>query len=81
MAAAEGVLTDLGDAEAKFGGGPLWGVIHAARGRLALARDRPAEALEEFRATGRLARDMLGTSNPAVSPWRSETALALRLPR
>jgi DNA-binding CsgD family transcriptional regulator/tetratricopeptide (TPR) repeat protein len=78
VAAAEAVIDDLGDAEARFGNGPMWGVVHEVRGRLRLAQGRPGEALPEFEATGRVARDMLGTSNPAVSPWRSEAALALR---
>ena len=76
--AAEGVLGDLGDAEAKFGGGAMWGVVHESRGRVAMAKAQPQVALEAFRETGRLARDVLGTTNPAVAPWRSEAALALR---
>jgi DNA-binding CsgD family transcriptional regulator len=78
IAAAEAVLADLRGAEERFGGGPMWGVVHEARGRLAMAKGQPQAALELFRETGRLARDVLGTSNPAVAPWRSETALALR---
>ncbi len=42
-----------------------------------MAEDDPATALDAFLEAGRLARDVLGTSNPAVSPWRSEAALAL----
>ncbi len=76
-AAARAVLEDLGDVEETLGSGPLWAVVRSARGRLAMAENDPETALSEFLAVGRQATDALGTSNPAVSPWRSEAALAL----
>jgi DNA-binding CsgD family transcriptional regulator len=49
-----------------------------SRGRVELARGNPAEALSDFQ---RIATEMaaVGASNPALVPWRSQAALALRL--
>ncbi len=75
---AEEVLCDLGDTEAKFAGNALWAVVHTARGRVAMAQGQPEVAIGEFRTAGHLATDVLGTTNPAVLPWRSEAARALQ---
>jgi DNA-binding CsgD family transcriptional regulator len=50
--------------------------LEHARGRVNLARGRPAEALAAFRAAGQ-AMDAMGAFNPDVLPWRSGAALAL----
>jgi DNA-binding CsgD family transcriptional regulator len=52
---------------------------HEARGRLAAATGQWERALEEFRACGKRAMDVL-VSNPALFHWRSEAgAAALRV--
>jgi DNA-binding CsgD family transcriptional regulator len=48
-----------------------------ARGRLRLAQGRPDAAADELRECGRRARD-LDIANPAILPWRSTLAHALR---
>jgi DNA-binding CsgD family transcriptional regulator len=48
-----------------------------ARGRLLLERGRPLEAIAELEAVGAKA-DALNFRNPAIVPWRSRAALALR---
>ncbi|WP_329790471.1 LuxR C-terminal-related transcriptional regulator [Lentzea sp. DG1S-22] len=49
--------------------------LHFARGRLLLAEERHAPALDEFLECGRLLESR-GVVNPAVLPWRSSAALA-----
>lgn len=75
---AKAVLADAQDAEDAFAGNPMWALVRVARGRIAMAEDDPQTALTEFLAAGELARTGLGSSNPAVLPWRSEAALATR---
>ena len=52
----------------------LWDVSQLlySRGRLRLAQNRPADAIEDLRACG----ERLGR-NPSLAPWRSDAALAL----
>ncbi len=76
--AAAAVLSTAATVEHKFAGGPMWAAVLEARGRHALASGDPQAALGHFLAAGRLAREVLGTNNPAVAPWRSEAALAER---
>lgn len=56
---------------------PMWAMTEAARGRLMLARGDPAGGLEILEATGRRMQAELGISNPACSPWRSDSVIAL----
>jgi ATP/maltotriose-dependent transcriptional regulator MalT len=53
-----------------------WTFFLAARGRLRLAERRPEQALEDFQAAADTA-NALDVHNPAYSPWRSDSALAL----
>ncbi|WP_022927278.1 ATP-binding protein [Patulibacter americanus] len=77
-ARARAVLDVARAAESSFAGNSLWSLVHAARGRLAMAEGDPGTAREELLVAGRIATDVVGTSNPAVLPWRSEAALATR---
>jgi DNA-binding CsgD family transcriptional regulator len=71
-----GAALELPSAEARWGGTTMYAAWRAARGRVALARGRADEALEEQLASGALLRDTLGLRNPAIGEWRSEAALA-----
>jgi DNA-binding CsgD family transcriptional regulator len=50
-------------------------LFHNAQGHVMLARSRPREALEAFRAAGEIAGSA-GANNPAFCAWRSGAALA-----
>jgi DNA-binding CsgD family transcriptional regulator len=67
---------ELPSVEERWGGTTMYAAWRAARGRVALARGRAEEALEEQLASGALLRDTLGLRNPAIGEWRSEAALA-----
>lgn len=56
---------------------PMWAMTEAARGRLVLARGEPGRALEILEEAGRRMRTELEISNPACSPWRSDSVIAL----
>ncbi len=75
---AAAILETAVAVEHKFADGPMWAAVLEARGRHALASGDPRAARGHFLAAGRLAREVLGTTNPAVAPWRSEAALAER---
>jgi DNA-binding CsgD family transcriptional regulator len=75
---ATSVLASAAPLEQELEGGAMWACILAARGRVAFASGDPGAAREQLLAAGRLVRDVLGTDNPAVEPWRSEAALAAR---
>ncbi|MDO9408865.1 AAA family ATPase [Patulibacter sp.] len=75
---AAAVLASAAPLEDRLAGAPMRSSILAARGRHALASGDPRAALEHLLASGRLARDVFGTTNPAIQPWRSEAALAAR---
>lgn len=75
---AAAVLDSAAPLEDELAGGAMRSPILAARGRQAFASGDPRAAREHFFASGRLARDVFGTTNPAVEPWRSEAALAAR---
>ena len=76
--AARAVIDTAETVRHKFAAGPMWAAVLAARGRLALATGDPSGARDHFMAAGRLVREVLRTENPAVAPWRSEAALAMR---
>ncbi len=72
---AEAAL-ELPSVEERWGGTTMYAAWRAARGRVALARGRAEDALDEQLASGALLRDTLGLRNPAIGEWRSEAALA-----
>lgn len=57
--------------------GLTYNLLVQARGRLRLAQDRPAEALDDLLEYGRREHDWFG-ANPALSSYRSATARALK---
>ncbi|OLR93553.1 AAA family ATPase [Actinokineospora bangkokensis] len=57
--------------------GYAWSYLLFTRGALELRLGRPRAALDHFRECGRRMRQK-GWHNPAVLPWRSLTAVALR---
>ena len=75
---AAAVLSSADPLEHKNAGGAMWASVLAARGRLALASGDAQAALGHFLAVGPLVREVLGSDNPAIEPWRSEAALAAR---
>lgn len=75
---AEALLAVLPQHAETLSGMPLWASIHLARGRLAIAKGDAPTAVVELKAAGELAAGGDGTANPAIVPWRSECARALR---
>jgi len=75
---AQGAVGEAEDAVADMlpdGAPPLaaFALLRAARGRLRLAQGRPREAAVDLKGAG----EVLGSTSPAVSPWRPDLALAL----
>ena len=70
------ILNALRDREPRHAEYRLWYLY--ARGRVEVQEGRPARGLADFRRAG-AEMEALGEFNPALVPWRSEAALALRL--
>ena len=72
--AAEAALELPGE---EWAGTSMYALWRAGCGRLAMARGNWRDALREHEAAAKLTFESFGIANPAVLPWRSDTALCL----